>query len=358
MLEKQGSVTDKDPSLRVYGRKPYNAGPPVTRLCAHNRTPNSLFFVRNHGDIPQVNRAQYRLHITGLVERELSLSLDELRDLPRTEVQASLQCAGNRRSELNNLHPTHGSVPWGGEAIGNASWGGYPLHELLKTAGPLPHAEHVEFEGLDVCEHAGERFHFGASIPLDKALTSEVLIVDTMNGTDLPVLHGAPLRLVVPGYIGARSVKWLSRIHLRETPSENHYQASDYRIPGPNTDLGPALTDQPINSLICSPTDDGTVDAGDVTISGWAYAGARSVARVDVTSDGGTSWTTARLGDEYGRWSWRFWETSIRLPRGRHEIAARAVDEAANSQPERIKTVWNAPGYVNNAWSRVTVEVS
>lgn len=351
-----GLDTDKDPALRVHVQQPYNAGPPVATLRAYNHTPNRLFYVRNHGDIPRVDPERFRLNVTGLVGRELSLSLDQLATLPRTKLLASLQCAGNRRNELNSLQPTRGSVAWGGEAIGTATWEGYSVATLLSIAEPADGAAHVEFEGLDLCEHDGQWFHFGASIPMEKALASNVLLADTMNGAPLPVLHGAPLRLVVPGYIGARSVKWLSRIRLRETPSENYYQAKDYRIPSPNTDLGPALTDQPVNSLICDPTDGGTVLSGDVLISGWAYAGERSVARVDLTTDQGVTWTTASLAPELGKWAWRFWEATVTLPRGRHEIAVRAIDTAANSQPERLATVWNSPGYVNNAWSRATIE--
>lgn len=347
---------DKDATLRVHLRQPFNAGPPPALLRTYDRTPNRLFYVRNHGNIPRVDPDSYRLRVEGLVEQEMSLDLAELADLPRAEVLASVQCAGNRRDELNSVRPTSGSVPWGGEAIGTALWEGIPLSTLLARVEPSANARHVEFEGLDTCEHDGERFPFGASIPLDKALASDVLLADTMNGAPLPRLHGAPLRLIVPGYIGARSVKWLARIRLRETPSDNHYQAIDYRIPSPTSENGPALTDQPVNSLICTPDDGGTVDAGDVAVSGWAFAGDRSVVRVDVTTDGGHTWTEAELAPELGKWAWRFWEAVVPLAPGQHEIAVRAVDDAANSQPERLDTVWNPPGYVNNAWSRTVVE--
>src|SRR4051794_22695800 len=289
------------PRLRVRQEDPLNAEPEPGALIASFRTPNDLFFIRNHGDIPRVDPGTYRLTVDGLVERPLSLSLDDLRRFAQVTVGATLQCAGNRRRELIEVSPIPNELPWDSEAVSNAEWSGVPLREVLLAAGPRPEARHAAFLGLDEAERHGHRFQFGGSIPLEKAIHPEVLLADTMNGAPLPPVHGAPLRVVVPGYIGARSVKWLSRITLQEAPSDNYFQAKAYRLfpphygPG-NVDWekGLRLGEAPVNSVILTPQEKATVPAGKVTVRGWALAGGnRSVARVDVSADGGETWTVA-----------------------------------------------------------------
>ncbi len=247
--------------------------------------------------------------------------------------------------------------------MSNAEWSGVPLKEVLAAAGARPGVRHAAFTGLDETERHGHRFSFGGSIPVGKAAHPEVLLADTMNGEPLPPVHGAPLRVVVPGYIGARSVKWLSRITLQETPSDNYFQATAYRLFPPHFgpdnvvwEQGLMLGEAPINSVILSPAEEDAVPAGRVVVRGWALAGGdRQVARVEVSAEGGKTWTVADLDTEDGDYTWRLWEAALELGPGDHEIACRAWDTAAQTQPEHASQVWNFKGYANNAWHRVRV---
>jgi len=174
------------------------------------------YVVRGHGEVPEVDPAAWRLRVHGLVERELELSLSTLREAFRErEVTATLQCAGNRRAGLMAIRDIPGEAPWGPGATGTATWTGVALADVLALARPLREAGHVGFAGTDLCSEAKPAQRFGGSIPLDKACRPEVLLVWAMNGEPLPLVHGAPLRVIVPGYIGARSVKWLARIEVR-----------------------------------------------------------------------------------------------------------------------------------------------
>ena len=212
-------------------REPFNGGPPPALQAASFLTPNDLFFVRNHAAVPRVDPAAYRLRVGGLVERPLTLSLSDLAQrFSRHEVVSTLVCAGQRRLEMMRVKPIPGELPWDAEAVSTARWSGYRLADVLAAAGPLPAAAHAGFTGLDDVERHGERFGFGGSVPLAKALAPEVLLADTMNGQPLPPTHGAPLRVVVPGYIGARNVKWLAAVELREHSSDNYFQARAYRL--------------------------------------------------------------------------------------------------------------------------------
>jgi sulfite oxidase len=351
------------PGLRVRQEEPLNAEPSPDLLRDEFFTPNDLFFIRSHGAIPGVDPETFRLTVDGLVERPLSLSLADLRHFSRKTLGATLQCAGNRRKELLEVAPIPGELPWTSEAISNAEWSGVPLSEVLIAAAPKPQARHAAFLGLDETERHGHRFNFGGSIPLDKALHSEVLLADTMNGQPLPPAHGAPLRVVVPGYIGARSVKWLSRVTLRETASDNYFQSKAYRLfpaaVGPDTvdwEKGMMLGESPVNSVTCTPPAGARLPAGAVTARGWAVAGGgREIARVDVSVDGGATWKSADLGAGETGWAWRFWEIRLDLAAGEHEILCRAFDDAAQTQPAHPAEVWNFKGYANNAWHRIRI---
>ncbi len=357
------ALIETHPRLRVRQESPLNAEPAPGDLIESFRTPNDLFFIRSHGNIPTVDAGTYRLTIDGLVESPLSLSLADLRRFPRITAGATLQCAGNRRRELIEFAPIPNELPWGSEAISNAEWSGVPLREVLAAAGPKSGALHVAFLGLDETERHGHRFQFGGSIPLEKATHPEVLLADTMNGEPLPPAHGAPVRVVIPGYIGARSVKWISRITLQEAPSDNYFQAKAYRLfpasTGPDDvdwDSGLMLGEAPVNSVICSPVSGDRLPAGRVTVRGWAMAGGgREIARVDVSADGGKTWKTAELGAGGSGWTWRFWQAPLDLAPGEQEIVCRAFDSAAQTQPAHPSQVWNFKGYANNAWHRVRV---
>ena len=342
-----------------------NAGPPVSQLASQFVTPTDLFFVRNHTKIPHFQLDSYRLTVGGMVTRELSLSLDELKTRfePR-ELTATLQCAGNRRKEMVSYKPIDDQLAWGIEAIGTAAWTGVRLGDLLCAAGISgQEAAHVAFLGLDSLLRDGEREAYGSSIPLDKALGSEVLLAYAMNGEDLPLAHGSPLRVIVPGYIGARSVKWLSDIRVQAEPSDNHFQQVAYKLFPPHIDMynvdyadGMQLTKLPVNSVIVRPQERSLLPAGKVTVEGYAMSdGEHEITWVSVSPDGGKSWQRAEFLNEPQLWTWQLWRTEFELGQGQHELVVRAWDSAANSQPETIASVWNFKGYVNNAWHRVAI---
>ena len=343
---------------------PLNGGPRLERLSAGLVTPNDLFFVRNHASAPEVDPATYSLTVRGRVRRPLTLALPELRDrFAESAVTATLQCAGNRRQELLPYGEIPGELLWGEEAISTAVWEGVSLRSVLEAAGIDSGAAHVEFIGLDRIE--GKAEGFGGSIPLEKALSDEVLLADRMNGAPLPSDHGFPLRVVVPGYLGARSVKWVSEIIVRNTPSANYYQAHAYKLfPGHitpetvNWDTGMMLGEMPVTSVICAPAAETTL-RGPVEVCGYALtSGGRRIVRVEVTHDGGRTWTEAVLQPTASPWAWTLWRAELALAPGACEIAVRAWDSAANTQPEHVQSVWNFKGYYNNAWHRVRCHVS
>jgi sulfite oxidase len=281
----------------------------------------------------------------------------------RSSVEATISCAGNRRAQLSRVRPIADEIPWGDAAIGTARWTGAPLGEVLAAAGPAAEARHVELTGLDDAVEDAESGRFAGSIPLDKALGSETLLAYEMNGEPLPRLHGFPLRAVVPGYVGARSVKWLSAITLTSEPSATFYQARSYRLFPPHVsradvrwEEGLALGELAVNAAICRPRDGEAVPAGGLVVAGWAIGGgARSVARVDVSADGGATWTPAELRRGDTPWAWCLWSAKLELKPGRHELVARAFDSSANAQPESAAGIWNFKGYANNACPQVRV---
>ncbi len=355
----------KHPDFIVQQAMPFNGEPPAARLIEHEVTPLSLFFARNHAPFPTVEPGAYRLRAQGQVERPLSLSLDELYALPKVEIAATLQCAGNRRTDLIAHQPVPGEVPWQAQAIGNARWGGVRLGALLEAAGVRPGDAHVAFLGLDQVEKHGAPFGFGGSVPLAAALHGEVLLAYEMNGQPLTAAHGFPLRAVAPGRIGARSVKWLREITVQAAPSDNYYQAKAYRLFPPDVNAGNVdwpkglmLDELSVNSAICTPAEGDRVPAGPLRLAGYAMAGGgRLVERVDASADGGTSWLQAELSPAT-RHAWRLWHAQIDLPTGNHELVVRAWDAAANTQPERVAPLWNFKGYMNNAWHRVRVRAT
>jgi sulfite oxidase len=345
----------------VHEDEPFNAETGLAALDEGPLTATDAFYVRGHGPVPDIDLAGWRLRVEGLVERELDLSLKTLLEvLPEHEVNATLQCAGNRRKGLMAIRDIPGETPWGPGATGTAAWSGAALADVLALARPLHYATHVAFEGADLCPGATPPQRFAGSIPLDKARRPEVLLAWAMNGEPLPAVHGAPLRVVVPGYIGARSVKWLERIELRSAPSEGYFQHVAYRLlpqdgmkgPGEGMPLGLVA----LNSDVLSPADGATVTAGQVEVRGYAFAGGeRHVERVDVSVDGESSWAQAQLLDDLGTWAWRHWAITVELEPGEHEIVVRAWDSSAATQPEDEAGLWNPGGYVNNARPRVRV---
>ncbi len=351
----------------VHEPDPYNAEPPQDALTDQVLTDIDTFYTRNHGAVPRLDPTTWRLRVDGLVDRQMELSLDDLHDrFDRRTVVATLQCAGNRRAGLLAVRDIPGEHPWGPGATSTAEWTGVALADVLDTGGVAAEARHVAFAAPDMAHDAEPPQAYGSSIEIDKAMGAEVLLAWQMNGAPLPTVHGAPVRVVVPGYIGARSVKWVQRVTAQAEPSANYFQATAYRLqpadadphtaaPGSGFALGPVA----LNCAILRPDDGSVVAAGPTQVSGYAFAGGgRGVARVDVSGDGGVTWAQADLDQQVSPWAWRQWRRTIDLQPGRAGIVARAWDTAAALQPESPEHVWNPKGYVNNSWSRVVLTVT
>jgi sulfite oxidase len=349
-------VHGKRGDMKIHEGEPFNAEPQRAALAEAPVTPTDAFYVRNHGPVPDTTGA---FTVAGLVESALELTLDDLkRDYPASELTVTLQCAGNRRIDLMAVEEIPGESPWGPGATGTARWRGAKLADVLAQAGPTPEACHAGFEGADPSSEVDERY--GSSIPLRDVAAHEVLLAYEMNGEPLPAVHGGPLRVIVPGYIGARSVKWLTEVELRAQPWDGHYQATAYRLVPPGTKpgrgVGMPLGLIAVNSDVLVPEDGAVVGAGPLEARGYAFAGGRrEVERVDVSLDGGRTWVQAELGEDLGEWAWRLWRVQLQLEPGEHEITVRAWDSAAGTQPEDPAGSWNPKGYANNAWGRVKV---
>ncbi|XP_048379537.1 sulfite oxidase, mitochondrial [Stegostoma tigrinum] len=369
-----GNEPPRHPVLKVNSLKPFNAEPPLELLSENYITPNEIFFKRNHLPVPDVDPKKYRLQIMGEGLKSIKLTLDDLKTkFPKHTITATLQCAGNRRSEMNAVHLVKG-LNWGMAAIGNATWSGAKLSDVLKYAG-LPentNAKHVQFEGLDK-DLSGTPY--GASISVHKALAKDgdVLLAYEMNGEDLSRDHGFPLRVIVPGVVGARNVKWLSKIVVSKEESQSHWQVNDYKGFSPSVDwdtvdfsTAPAIQELPIQSAITTPSNNEFISAdnGEITVKGYAWSGGgREVIRVDISLDGGKTWKVADLTGEKqdtGRvWAWKLWQLTVPLPKGQRnlEIICKAVDNNYNVQPDTVAPIWNLRGVLNNSWSRVTVTI-
>ncbi len=359
-------IDGKRVDMVVHEDGPINAEPPGSALAADDVTAVEAFYVRNHGPVPEIDPSLWRLTVDGLVERRLELSLQDLQEqFDEHEMLATLQCAGNRREGLIEVRDIPGEAPWGSGATGNARWRGARLADVLAAAGMGETLAHVAFEGAEICEQADPPQRFGASIPARKALAGEVLLAWEMNGEPLAAIHGAPVRLVVPGYIGARSVKWLERITPQRQVSDNFFQHT-YRLLPEDADPklaspkdGVILGAVALNSAILAPADGDTVSAGPLQLEGYAFAGDdRRIVRVDISTDEGAHWQQARLLNDLGPWAWRRWQAQLSLEPGPVQIVARAWDSSAASQPEDPAHLWNPKGYVNNSWPRINLTVT
>lgn len=372
----------RNPVLICNQERPFNAEPPSAILTGSFHTPSDVFYIRNHLPVPpKVNFDEYKLEVTceaGIDCKTLHLSLDDIKKLPHVSLSAVIQCGGNRRSDMSSLKPVRG-LSWKSGAIGNALWTGVRLCDVLQQAGVKEgmygNIKHVQFEGLDQ-DAMGSTY--GASIPIETAMNPErdVLLVFEMNGEELPIDHGYPLRVLVPGSVGARSVKWVSRIILSTEESPSIWQQRDYKLFPSHVDisnvdysLSQAMHDMPVQSAICLPVSGSTVHSkeGNVTVRGYAWSGGgKGIARVDVSINGGKDWSSAQLKSDpnakYNRvWAWSLWEVTIPIPlnhSGQLDICCRAIDSSCNTQPESVQSVWNFRGLANNSWHHIKVNVA
>ncbi|HEY2410713.1 MAG TPA: sulfite oxidase [Pirellulaceae bacterium] len=356
--------------LIVRSQDPYNAEPRLLALVADQITPVKHFYVRNHGPIPRVEAKDFKLTVDGMVDKPLTLTLDDLKDrFSEISVEATLTCAGNRRQELSAIKAV-GGVQWDAGAIGNANWTGVALADVLTRANVKTSATHVWFEGLDpIKEKDGSVAPFGGSIPLERmwqATSSRkqkaAILAYAMNGQPLTAEHGYPLRSIVPGYIGARSVKWLTKITLSDKPSPNHYVAEAYKLVQSDSKDEAAAAEPiysfPINAAICAPAAGATVKAGPTRISGYALPSgdiAAKIDKVEVSADGGQTWTTARLIGNPAPFTWQHWTANLDLKPGKHDLAVRASD-SPHTMPKTGN--WNFKGYLYNGWHHITIDAA
>jgi sulfite oxidase len=360
------AILAKEPAQQlVRSADPLNTEPPLPALVAAAVTPVAQFYVRNHGPMPKLDAQAVRLRVEGLVHKPLELSVAELTaQFKAHKAEATLTCAGNRRQEMSAIKATPG-VQWDAGAIGNAQWGGVLLADVLKAAELKDGAKHVWFEGHDEIKEKDHATPFGGSIPLEKALAKSgpALLAHKMNDEPLTAEHGFPLRTVVPGYIGARSVKWLAKIVVSDRPSPNHYLAKAYKViqhddPAEIAAAKP-IYEYPLNAAICTPGAGAKLPAGKVAVTGYALAsgadGSR-IAKVEVSADGGKSWQPADLASEAAPLCWQLWKANLELPAGKHELVVRASDTSGQDQPKTGE--WNLKGYLFNGWHRVGVELA
>jgi sulfite oxidase len=360
-----GPSPDDTGELIVRQEAPLNAEPKLSRLMESWITPTRSFYLRSHGTRPAVDPGTFTLRVEGMVERPLSLTLDDLEGLPKSSLAATLQCAGNRRLEHSKVKPVAG-VQWDAGAIGTAEWKGVRLADLLQKAGLKPGAKHLWFEGLDTVAMKDRQTAFGGGVPLDKGLRPETILALEMNGRPLTREHGFPVRTIVPGYIGARSVKWLHRIVVSDRPSDNNFVARDYKMFPPEAtpetvkpDAFDPIYEMVLGSAICSPAPGARLKAGKVSVSGYAVppgSPGATVAKVEVSPDAGKSWVEARIRGAQTAFTWCLWDAVVTLPAGDSLLTVRATDSTGRSQPE--KAAWNFKGYLNDSWHQVTVSAS
>ena len=347
----------------VHSEHPLNAEPRLPMLRAAFVTPQRHFYIRCHGEIPHLEESRHRLRVDGLVGTPLDLSMAELRaGFAHRSLAAVLQCAGNRRADLQQVAPTTGD-PWQPGAIGHASWTGVPLAEVLRAAGVAEQAGlHVAFTACDAMAVAGQPI-YQVSIPLEKALAGEVLLAWAMNAEPLTPQHGFPLRVVVPGHAGVRSAKWLAAVTVRDRPADSPVQQHDYKLLPPHVSegsvdwaTGMTIEEMPLNAAICEPAAGACLPAGRHAVRGYAVVSGRRIARVDVSADGGRHWRQAELEQQSGApWSWTFWQTTFEFAAGAHELVVRAWDGAGQTMPAQPDDTWNFKGYLCAAWHRVPV---
>jgi DMSO/TMAO reductase YedYZ molybdopterin-dependent catalytic subunit len=298
-------------------------------------TPNRLFFVRNHFDVPTIDRAKWRLRVEGCVERPVEWTWDELQQMPARSVFATVECAGNGRSFLQNRVP---GVPWGAGAVGHAEWTGVPLRALLERAGVRHGAIEVLCEGMDCGteEDHPEPMHFARSLPLAKALDPDTLLAYRMNGELLEMSHGFPVRLFVPGWYGVASVKWLRRIEVLGQPFKGYFQTTKYTVQrrtasgSERTVVGPMA----VKSEIIRPQPGAVLGVGTNRLFGVAWAGEEAVAAVELSTDGGAVWNSAELIGPRVPYSWTMWEYlwEVAVP-GPYTVLARAISASGQVQP-------------------------
>ncbi|MDQ1037691.1 DMSO/TMAO reductase YedYZ molybdopterin-dependent catalytic subunit [Streptomyces sp. V3I8] len=337
-----------------------NHGLPLEAL-RYDVTPPGLHYVLVHYDIPAADAGTWTLPVHGRVRTPLTLDLAALRALPSVTHRVTMECAGNGRARLT---PRPVSQPWLVEAVGTADWTGVPLRTLLARAGVEPDAVEVVFTGADHGVERGVEQDYARSLSLADATAAdpEVLVAYEMNGAPLPPQHGYPLRLIVPGWYGMASVKWLTDITVTDTPFTGFQQAVAYRYRQSPDEPGEPITRIAPRALMIPPgfpdfmSRTRVVRPGPVPLEGRAWSGRAPVVRVEVSTDDGTTWQDAELAPspaDGDAWSWRRWHTSWDAAPGHHVLTVRATDAEGTAQP--LTQPWNRGGFANNEVQRITV---
>ncbi|XP_023021454.2 sulfite oxidase isoform X4 [Leptinotarsa decemlineata] len=329
LVDPYDSDPRRHPDLKPLSLRPFNGNCEPSELVEQFITPNELFYVRNHLPVPLVtDPCNYEIEVVLEGKDEtFTFTLDELKKLPKHTIVAGMMCSGNRRTEMSKVKRVLGLM-WGIGGMSNATWTGVPLRQVLNLAKLDENDtkyKHIQFEGIDADVNGKP---YSASIPIWKGTDKrgDVLLAYEMNGEPLPRDHGYPLRVLVPGVAGARSVKWLTKIIVSANESDSHYQLKDYKGYSPSTyynnvdyTKSPAIQELPVTSAICKPSENDTVQVnnGTIPVKGYAYSGGgQKIVRVDVTADGGKSWHVADLGHQDTalppqHWAWTIWSVSI-----------------------------------------------
>jgi DMSO/TMAO reductase YedYZ molybdopterin-dependent catalytic subunit len=338
--------------LVVHRTHPLNCETSIPALIGGVVMPNARFYVRNHFDTPRLDPVSWRLEVNGLVERPLRLSLRDLHSMRSETLVATLECAGNGRSGFD---PPAEGEQWQLGAVSTAEWTGVPLAEILDHAGLTPQAIEIVFRGADQgnAGEAADPIRFERSLPVTDACDSGSLLAYAMNGEPLPLEHGHPLRLIVPGWYAVASVKWLTEIEVIGSPFTGFFQAQRY-VYETERDGGVAREPvrlQQVRSIITQPSAGQQLTVGDLAVRGVAWSGAAPIGKVEV-SIGIGPWQNARLIGQRHRHSWQWWELLTRIDTpGETTLRARATDLAGRTQPERPH--WNRLGYGANAVQNV-----
>ena len=323
-------------------------------------TPNDAFFVRQHLPRPaKIEGGAYRLTVNGMVSKPLQLALADLQRMPQHTLPAVIECTGNGRGFYSPKVP---GIQWGRGAVGQAEWTGVRIADILKAAGANESAAWLEADGADT--GLASTPDFIRSLPMKKAMHPGTLLALKMNGQDLPDLHGYPARLIVPGWDGTSSVKWVVRLSAAAEPNKGFFMNPGYRYPKyalpPGTPArAPELEvieGMPVKSTITAPEDGSTAPLRPLTVRGFAWAGEEAIERVEVSTDGGSRWAEAKLSPQKLPFAWRLFEYAWRpADPGYYTILSRATDTKGRVQP--IVSAWNPSGYLWNAIDRVGVTV-
>ena len=354
--------TDRSPLLKVVTKKPFTAECPNEIILDEFVTPNELHYVRCHSAVPLVDMDEWRLRVKGRDGKELELTLDDLRNkFQRHEVMMTLQCCGNRAAGerwVNGKSHIVGTFFDGG--ISNAKWSGVRLRDLLAAVDI--DADGSGYKYVNCVALDGEKSDpYNASVTMQKAVDpfGDVIVAYEMNGKPIPRDHGFPCRMIIPGWAGLNNVKWLTQLEAtKEAPEEFRVKLEQGH--------SSVIRDLPVQSLITTPRVGAELDPDDdeLEVQGYAYSGlGRKVLKVDVSKDGGETWTTADLTQtdqpEGQAWSWTHWAVTLPLEeeeRGKLHLVVKAVDSSFQSQPRVYQEKWMDVGVCNNIWHRVDVE--